>query len=163
MSTENIILSLDQATSSGYCISVGDEIVKYGLIKSKGADYHLKTRYLQEAVESLVEEYGVTLITVETPGGGNRNIQVFGKLMGLFFCTVDLALRLDLKYVAFAPSTWRSAIGMKTGRGVKRAELKQMAIAYVNENTEFTLTDKQDDEGEAICQNVAIRKILKEK
>jgi len=149
------ILSLDQAQSTGFCVSINGDIVDKGVIKAKGIDYHHKIRFLEERIEELICTHYIDTITLETPGNANGNRQVAGKLSGLFYCIVDLALRHKLIYHAYGPSTWRSILGFQQGRGIKRAELKQMAITYVNENTEFKLTNKEDDLAEAICMNLA--------
>ena len=152
------ILSLDQAQSTGWCVSVNDKIIDFGVIKCKGVDYHHKIRFLSDRIVHLVDKWQIEIVTLESPGNANGNRQVASKLAGLFYCIIDLALRSNLSYHAYGPSTWRSILGFQQGRGVKRAELKQMAIAYVNENTEFKLTEKEDDLAESLCMNIAFRK-----
>jgi hypothetical protein len=152
------ILSLDQAQSTGYCISIDNEIQYIGVIKARGKDYHHKIGLLEVEIEKLITEHPIEVVTLESPGNANGNRQVASKLAGLFYCVVDLALRSNLSYHAYGPSTWRAVLEFQQGRGIKRAELKQMAIAYVNENTQYNLTKKEDDVAEAICMNIAFRK-----
>lgn len=53
------------------------------------------------------------------------------------------------------PSSWRAAIGIKTGRGIKRASLKEADIAFVEETFGITVND---DEADAICIGYAQNK-----
>lgn len=53
-------------------------------------------------------------------------------------------LEMELIY----PSSWRAAIGIKTGRGIKRTTLKEKDIQFVKENYNL---DVNDDEADAIC------------
>jgi crossover junction endodeoxyribonuclease RuvC len=156
------VLSLDQASRSGFAVSIKGKIVEWGVIKSKGKDYHQKVRFLETKIEELISDHYIDTIVVETPMMG-RNQATFGKLSGLYYATIDLALRKKLNYFAYSPSSWRKILGFKQGRGVKRDDLKQQAIAYVNENTEVQLKETQDDEAEALCIGLAyLKQVTKE-
>lgn len=39
------------------------------------------------------------------------------------------------------PSSWRASIGIQTGRGIKRADLKQKDIAFVEEKYSIKVND----------------------
>ena len=61
--------------------------------------------------------------------------------------------RVNIEYIY--PSSWRAAIGIKTGRGVKRTSLKEADIAFVEETFGITVND---DEADAICIGFAHNK-----
>jgi Holliday junction resolvasome RuvABC endonuclease subunit len=156
------VLALDQASKCGYCVLIDGKIETYGVIKGKGKDYHQKVRFLEDSIEALIDQYLIDVVVCEVPNMG-RNQGTYGKLSGLYYTTIDLALRKGLSYFAYSPSSWRAVLEFKQGRGVKRDELKQMAIAYVNEHTELELNNKQDDEAEATCIGLAYLKQMEEK
>jgi len=151
------VLALDQASVAGYCVLIEGEIKESGKWTSQGIDYPHKIRWLEVKMEELIDKYDIEVVVVETPMRG-VNMTTFHKLSGLYFTTIDLALRKELSYFAYGPSSWRKILGFKQGRGVKRAELKQQAIDYVNENTELNLKNSQDDEAEAVCIGMAYHK-----
>jgi hypothetical protein len=65
---------------------------------------------------------------------------------GIAFMLHDNYKKLELEYIY--PSSWRAAIGIKTGRGIKRASLKTQDIEWVKANYGL---DVNDDEADAIC------------
>ena len=156
------ILAIDQAGTSGFAVFIDGVLTESGKYTAPDGDYPKRIRYLEVKFEALIDKYDIEIVVVETPMK-KGNIIVYHKLSGLYFTTIDLALRKELSYFAYGPSTWRSVLGFQQGRGVKRTELKQMAIAYVNEHTELQLKKSQDDEAEALCLGLAYLKQLEEK
>jgi hypothetical protein len=55
------------------------------------------------------------------------------------------------------PAKWRAALQFNQGPKVKRAELKQQSIDYVNDHLGIDLTE---DECEAIAEGIAAHKIF---
>ena len=53
-----------------------------------------------------------------------------------------------VKYEFIQASSWRSSIGIHTGRGIKRDQLKQEDIKYVKNKYSI---DANDDVCDAIC------------
>lgn len=64
--------------------------------------------------------------------------------VALMLYAYNKKLEMELIY----PSSWRAAIGIKTGRGIKRTSLKEKDIQFVKENYNL---DVNDDEADAIC------------
>jgi hypothetical protein len=65
----------------------------------------------------------------------------------------DYNKRVKIDYIY--PSSWRAAIGIKTGRGVKRTSLKEQDIEFVKETFGIEVND---DEADAICIGFAHNK-----
>ena len=90
-------------------------------------------------------------------GYGVGNTQTHRALMWLqasiAFLVHDKYNKTVIDYIY--PSSWRAAIGIKTGRGVKRTSLKEQDIEFVKEH--FGL-DVNDDEADAICIGYAQNK-----
>jgi len=47
----------------------------------------------------------------------------------------------NIKMVYVYPSSWRAAIGIQTGRGIKRTDLKKKDIAFVEEKYSIKVND----------------------
>lgn len=59
----------------------------------------------------------------------------------------------DCDFNTIRPTSWRSAIGIKQGKNVKRDELKEQSIKYVLDKYGLNVTD---DEADAICIGDAV-------
>ncbi len=111
-------------------------------------------------VDTLIKENNIQVIVVEEvrPEGGYGvgNQKTHKALMylqaALEFLIHDNYPNVKIEYLY--PSSWRAALGIKNGRGIKRTSLKEADIEYVKNN--FTL-DKEinDDEADAICIGLA--------
>ena len=58
--------------------------------------------------------------------------------------------KVEIEYIY--PSSWRAALGIRNGRGIKRTTLKEADIAFVKEKYGI---DVNDDEADAICIGLA--------
>ena len=96
----------------------------------------------------------ITKIVVEEvrPEGGYGvgNTKTHRALMWLQAATAflihDNYSSVEIEYIY--PSSWRAALGIKNGRGIKRTSLKEQDIQYVQEKYNITVND---DEADAIC------------
>ena len=77
----------------------------------------------------------------------NLNIHTQKLLIYTQFALIDsiYQTRPGLEYEFIQPSSWRSKIGIKTGRGIKRAELKQKDIEYVLNKYNIKVNDDVAD------------------
>lgn len=62
----------------------------------------------------------------------------------------------NCEFNTIRPTSWRSAIGMKQGRNVKRDQLKEQSVKYVLDKYGL---DVGDDESDAICIGDAVLRI----
>ena len=152
-----MLLSLDLSTkSSGFAIFDGDKLVKSGCITSASTDMIKRIHIMIDGIQTLLDNYlDIDTIVVEEvrPEGGYGvgNQKTHKALMYLqaaleFLVHDNYSKKVKIEYIY--PSSWRAAIGIKTGRGVKRTSLKEQDIDFVKEH--FGL-DVNDDEADAIC------------
>lgn len=157
-----MILSLDLSTkSSGWAVFENGELMDHGCITSASTDLIKRIHIMTDAIEQLLNKYEIKTIIVEEvrPEGGYGvgNTQTHRALMWLqasiAFLVHDKFSKTTIDYIY--PSSWRAAIGIKTGRGIKRASLKEADIAFVEETFGITVND---DEADAICIGYAQNK-----
>ena len=86
-----------------------------------------------------------------------QTTKLLTRLQGVVYgwCLVNNA-----KFYTIRPTQWRKALGFVQNKNVKRKELKQQSIDYVEKKYRLKVTD---DEADAICIADAAIKILKEK
>ena len=96
----------------------------------------------------------ILLEEVRPDTGFNSNTNVWKALTWLqaaiAFLVHEKYSKTEIEYIY--PSSWRSKIGIRTGRGVKRETLKEADIRYVKER--FNI-DVNDDIADSICINCA--------
>ena len=148
------ILSLDLSTkSSGWAIFRDTMLIDSGCITSSSLDLLKRINVMIEGFNDiLVKHSDITKVIAEEvrPENGLQNIKTHRALMwlqggiALALYAFNKKLELDLIY----PSSWRAAIGIKTGRGVRRSSLKEKDIQFVKENYNL---DVNDDIADAIC------------
>lgn len=144
-----IILSLDISTrSTGYAVFQDRKLIAYGTITPKG-EVITRIEKLADEVNLLMLEYHPDIVyTEETEPAKQRLIDTYRKLT---FAHGAIAIVLnhyhkELKYCT--SSHWRKIVGIKTGAGIKREQLKPLDIAKANEL--FKLDTKNDDLADAV-------------
>ena len=156
------ILSLDLSTkSSGWAVFEDGELMDHGCITSASTDLIKRIHIMTDAIDKILEQYAINTIVVEEvrPEGGYGvgNLQTHRALMWLqaaiAFLVHDKYSKITIDYIY--PSSWRAAIGIKTGRGIKRTSLKEADITFVEETFGITVND---DEADAICIGFAHNK-----
>ena len=88
-----------------------------------------------------------TLIVLEDVSY-QRDAQALINLARLQGRILQMASELGIPVVMYKPSAWRKAVGIHTGKGIKRQELKKAAVALVLEQYGVEVTE---DVAEAIC------------
>lgn len=149
------ILSLDLSTkSSGWAYFKDGELKDHGCITSASTDLIKRIYIMRDGIAEILDKYAVTKIVVEEvrPEGGYGvgNTKTHRALMWLQAATAflihDNYPSIEIEYIY--PSSWRAALGIKNGRGIKRTSLKEQDIQYVQEKYNITVND---DEADAIC------------
>jgi Holliday junction resolvasome RuvABC endonuclease subunit len=149
-------LSLDQAATCGYAISSPEGVVSSGVIRAKGGNYHEKANWLKKEMIKMIEENKIEYVSLENVQDV-RNSATFMKLSGLLFVLVDACMDLEIPYHIYSPSSWRSKLGIATR---PRAKAKEEAIQLVEDR--LNITDKLEDECEAICMSIVLQEALSE-
>ena len=149
------ILSLDLSTkSSGWAIFIDGELISHGCITSASTDLIKRIYIMKDEIKKLLAENKIDKIVVEEvrPEGGYGvgNTKTHRALMWLQAATAflihDNYSSIEIEYIY--PSSWRAALGLKNGRGIKRTSLKEQDIQYVQEKYNIKVND---DEADAIC------------
>lgn len=61
---------------------------------------------------------------------------------------IQTCINNDIPYRTIKPTTWRKILGFRQGKDVKRANLKQQAVDYVEQKYNLRV---KDDVADAIC------------
>lgn len=148
------ILALDLSTkSSGWAIFQDSILIDYGCISSTSTDLMKRINIMLDGIKEILQKHNdIEKIYAEEvrPENGMQNIKTHRALMwlqgviALEIYNFNKKIELELVY----PSSWRAAIGIKTGRGIKRTSLKEKDIQFVKENYNL---DVNDDIADAIC------------
>lgn len=144
----NNILALDLSSkSSGYAVSIDNQLVDYGEIQSSSTDVVKRIMIMRDGVIELIRKYNINRIVVEEVRTDYKNAHTY-KILTWLQGSVVIAAReadskIDIKYIQ--PSSWRSKIGIKTGRGIKREELKRADIQYVKDKYNINVGDDAAD------------------
>ena len=145
------ILFLDLSTkSTGYCIGENGKLIQYGCITAGSTDVLKRISSITDGLEKLVQDFKIEKIVAEEVRTDYKNIQTYRVLNWIQGITLFRAFKQNpkIKYEFIQPSTWRSSIGIHTGRGIKRDILKQEDIKYVKNKYSI---DANDDVCDAIC------------
>ena len=148
------ILALDLSTkSSGWAIFQDGILTDYGCISSTSIDLMKRINIMLDGIKEILQKHNdIEKIYAEEvrPENGMQNIKTHRALMwlqgviALEIYNFNKKIELELVY----PSSWRAAIGIKTGRGIKRTSLKEKDMQFVKENYNL---DVNDDIADAIC------------
>jgi Holliday junction resolvasome RuvABC endonuclease subunit len=152
------ILSFDQSTRlSGFALFDGFEYVDSGIIDlHKITDTSERTRQMGIAICNKIKECAPDVIIIEEVQQQN-NADTLKKLARLQGIAIGFAAAHDIQLHIVEPTKWRKALNYKQGKAVKREELKQQSIDYVQQHFGFNFSE---DRCEAICINVASQKLF---
>lgn len=144
------ILALDLSTkSSGYAIGIEKKLSDHGCVQSSSTDVVKRILIMRDRARELIKENNINHIILEEVRTDYKNAHTYKMLTWLQSAIVIAAYEIDpkieIQYIQ--PSSWRSKIGIHTGRGVKRDELKKADIQYVKDKYGI---DVNDDEADAI-------------
>lgn len=143
------ILAFDQATNiTAWCVWNSKRPVKFDAIElNKDDPMEVRIAEMSDAIRKLVYKEMPTLIAIEDVSF-QRNAQVLIDLARLQGHIMRIAMDVGVPVVVYKPSVWRKAVGIKTGKGIKRDELKAAAMSLIKEKYGI---DVPEDIAEAIC------------
>ena len=144
------ILSLDLSTkSSGFALGQDGSLQDHGCITATSKDVIKRIIKMRDQLSKIIKEYKVDKIIMEQvrPEYNSHTNKV---LMWLQAVIVVAAYQVDssIECQFIGASTWRAALKIKQGRGVKRQALKPQDIQYVQNKYHIQVND---DEADAIC------------
>lgn len=144
------ILSLDLSTkSSGYAIGQNGTLESHGCITASSRDVVKRIIKMRDQLSKIIKDNKIDKIIMEQvrPEYNSHTNKV---LMWLQAIVVVAAYEVNSKieYEFIGASTWRAALKIKQGRGIKRESLKSQDIQYVQDKYNIKTNDDQAD---AIC------------
>ena len=144
------LLALDiSTTSTGYAIFKEKELILSGTIAPTG-NAITRIEKIAEKVNELMLEYNPDIIYAEEPEPAfvKNNIDVYRKLTFAHGAIAIVLNHYSKEMQLCSSSHWRKQVGIKTGRGITRAQLKPLDVAKANEL--FNLNTKNDDLADAV-------------
>ena len=144
------ILALDiSTTSTGFAIFQENKLVNYGAIAPTG-NVITRIEKIADYVATLMEQYKPDIIYAEEPEPAfvKNNIDVYRKLTFAHGAIAIVLNHYQKEMKLCSASHWRKVVGIKTGRGITRAQLKPIDVAKANE--QFGLATKNDDIADAV-------------
>lgn len=147
----NNILAIDASSkATGQCVGNKDGIIDYGCITSSSTDVIKRILIMRDGLSDLIKKYDIKEIVLEEVRTDYKNAHTYKILTWLQSAIVIAAYEIDkkIKVEYLQPSAWRAAVGIHTGRGVKRDTLKKADIDYVNAT--YNLNISSDDIADAI-------------
>ena len=155
-----IVMGIDASTTStGWCIFEDRNLIAYGVIKPKGADWRDRLVHQGPELAKVIRQYNPEKIIMEDvplKHGNSKVLVVLGAVQGFIY---GLTASFDVPIQFLLPSEWRSPLGLFDGtkEGTKRAELKRKSIEKANKLFNLNLTWKspnskynEDDISDAI-------------
>jgi hypothetical protein len=145
------ILALDASTkSTGVALFEDINLLDYTCFTASSADVITRiTKMIKELILYIEKNPIDKVILEEVRPENETNLNTYRALMWLqaaiAFMLHEQFPRVKLEYVY--PSEWRSACGIKTGRGVHRQEQKEYDMKFVKETYNL---DVNDDIADAI-------------
>ena len=144
------ILSLDLSThSSGYAIGEDGKLKQHGCITASSKDVISRIIKMRDQLSEIIKNNKIDKIIMQEvrPQYNSHTNKV---LMWLQAAIVIGAHEVDkqIEYEFIGASSWRAALKIKQGRGIKREDVKPQDIQYVKNKYNITVNDDQAD---AIC------------
>lgn len=154
------LLALDQASkTSGYAIFDNDNLISYGLIKTKSSDIGERLVQFRQRVEQIIQDNNITEVIfeeIQLQENVGNNVATFKTLSEVMGVLVELLTELKIPYSSVLSGTWRKKLSID---GYERAVQKRNAQRYVS--TKYSIT-ASEDESDAICIG-AYRRALDQK
>lgn len=164
-----MILGLDMATKkTGYgIIDIDGNLYEYGVIRTNSEEPRERIREIYYAIENIINTNDIIHIVFEdVPVTNHNNLKTGKDLCILQGAILSLCFKYNINFSFYAPSAWRSLIGLYDGtrNGTKRNVQKQRAIDKINSlyNLNFIYNEVEtktkhtdDDKAEAICLGLA--------
>lgn len=147
------IVGLDMSThSTGYSIFEDETLIAYGCITASSTNLLKRIDKIVNELEKVLAQHGKIdkIIMEEVIPSTGKNVKTWKALMYLqaifmmmLFKKFD-TIETELIY----PNSWRSKIGIHTGKGITRDQLKVADIKFVKNKYNITVND---DTADAIC------------
>ena len=144
------LLSLDLSTkSSGWCIGTNGQLESHGYITANSKDVIKRIIKMRDQLSEIIKNNNINKIIMEEvrPEYNSHTNKVLMWLQAIIVVAAyEINPSIECEFIG--ASTWRAALNIKQGRGIKREALKPKDIQYVYNKYKITVNDDQAD---AIC------------
>ena len=144
------ILSIDASThSTGYAIGQNGKLKEHGCITAASKDTVKRIIKMREQISKLIKENKIDKIIIQQvrPEYNSHTNKILMWLQGAIIIAAHEANPfIEQEYINAV--TWRAALKIKQGPGIKRDPLKMQDIKYVQDKYNIKVNDDQAD---AIC------------
>ena len=144
------ILSLDLSTkSTGWCIGQDQSIISHGCITASSKDVMKRIIKMRDELSKIIKDNKIQKIIMQQVRQqySSHTSKVLMWLQGIVvMATYEVNPKIEYDFIG--ASTWRAALKIKQGPGIKRNNLKPQDIQYVKNKYNITVND---DEADAIC------------
>ena len=148
------ILVLDQASNTGYCIILNNNIRKYGLLEKKYDDFYLNACHLVAEVTKLINRHNIKIVILEEIYLG-LNATVMEKLAGLKGMMISCAILNNCEYEVISATSWKTYHDL----GYDRKEQKEKSIELAQRILKNAFID--DNIADAVLIGVFAAKTLR--
>jgi Holliday junction resolvasome RuvABC endonuclease subunit len=144
----HMILALDLSSkSSGYAVGDGLELIDHGCITSASTSNVKRIIKMRDGIAEVIKKYNITEIVTEEVRTDYKNAQTYKVLNwvqgAVVIAAYEINPKIEITYIQ--PSSWRAAVGIHTGRGIKRDELKKADIKHVEDRYGILVGDDEAD------------------
>lgn len=152
------LLSIDSSTNkSGIAYFCNGKYEAHHLLDCR-KHKNMDTRFeeMSRQLWAILDRYKPDIVYIEeTVVLRNAQTQRFlTRLQGVVY---GWCVNHGCEFHTIRPTSWRSAIGLKQGKNVKREQLKEQSVKYVLDNYGLYVGD---DEADAICIADAVMKLF---
>ena len=148
-------LSIDASTkNTGIAIFDNSQLIHYQCINSSSTNTLKRIQYMTKEIQKIVKKYTPDKVVIQDvlPEDVKHNQNVFKALIYLQAALVLKLFDYDLQPTFYTASHWRAQVGIKTGSGIKRNQLKAASKKLV---TALYHIEVNDDISDAICLGIA--------
>lgn len=148
-------LSIDASTkNTGIAIFDNSQLIHYQCINSSSTNTLKRIQYMTKEIQKIVKKYTPDRVVIQDvlPEDVKHNQNVFKALIYLQAALVLKLFDYDLQPTFYTASHWRAQVGIKTGPGIKRNQLKTASKKLV---TALYHIEVNDDISDAICLGIA--------
>ena len=150
-----ITLAIDASTrSTGISIFQDTKLVHYQCITAAPSNSLDRIQIMVKAIQNIYNKYKPTHIVMEQvlPQDVKNNQTVFKALIYLQAAVVMTLHKYKKDVNLVVASHWRKLCGIKTGRGIKREDLKKASQDLVKKTYNINVND---DISDSICLGIA--------
>ena len=141
------VLAIDASTkSSGLALFEDKNLIDYHCITASSSDLIKRIKKIIMELDTYLQEHKVDKIVLEEVRPDKNITQSLKTHRALMWLQAAINFLIHENYPRITidytyPSEWRSACGIKNGRGVVRASAKELDIQFVKDTYGITVND----------------------